>query len=120
MREALHDCGLSWLTRRGKRRIAKPDKKARVAFAKWVAQQPQRDLNKWAYTDGTTFYLAKSKSEKLLRCGLVVVGGMTLNLRQQDDGIVETALGTVGTVVETVVGTVANCIETVRLLCYTF
>ena len=64
VRLALHTCGLKWLVRRNKKRIIKPHKAARLAYCKWVLKQPDTDLRRYAYTDGTTFYLARTLYEK--------------------------------------------------------
>ncbi len=63
VRQALLACGLAWLVRRAKRRIYGPDKKQRVTYSNWVKRQPQEELDEWAYTDGTTWYLARTMNE---------------------------------------------------------
>ena len=34
-----------------------------MAYCRWVLRQPQSELNRWAYIDGTTFYLARTEAE---------------------------------------------------------
>ena len=58
LRQSLRRLGYGWRLRRGKAAIAKKYKPQRLAYSDWVCKQPQRNLNRWAYVDGTTFYLA--------------------------------------------------------------
>ena len=55
--------GFAWRLRRGKAAIAKKYKPERSAWSKWVLRQPQADLNRYAYVDGTTFHLARTPEE---------------------------------------------------------
>ena len=63
VRRALKRLGLAWRLRRCKRAVLKKHKPERIRYCKWVLAQPQRDLNRWAYVDGTTFFLARDTSE---------------------------------------------------------
>ena len=60
----LSEAGLAWLRRRRKSLVPKAHKQARIAFSDWVLSRTVRTLARWVYTDGTTFYLAQSASEK--------------------------------------------------------
>jgi hypothetical protein len=60
---ALRLAGLKWLRRRGKRALPKKHKKARLKYCDWILAQTQAFLNRFAYTDGTTFYLARTWAE---------------------------------------------------------
>ena len=40
----------------------KKHRSSRVAYCRWVLRQPQSELNRWAYIDGTTFYLARTEA----------------------------------------------------------
>ena len=64
LRQTLRRLGYGWRLRRGKAAIAKKYKPQRLAYSQWVSAQPQRDLNRWAYVDGTTFYLARTAEEQ--------------------------------------------------------
>ena len=64
VRLALHRAGLAWLLRRMKRAVPKKYKPQRMSFSRWVKKQTALALRKWAYTDGATFYLARSEPEK--------------------------------------------------------
>ena len=55
---ALHEAGLAWLRRRAKRVVPKPARKARVEYAKALLRR--KSFASVAYTDGTSFYLARS------------------------------------------------------------
>ena len=63
VRRALKRLGLAWRLRRCKRAVLKKHKPERIAYCRWVLKQPQGDLNRWAYIDGTTFYLARDQSQ---------------------------------------------------------
>ena len=63
VRRALKRLGLAWRLRRCKRAVLKKHKPERISYCKWVLAQPQRDLNRWAYVDGTTFFLARDESQ---------------------------------------------------------
>ena len=62
-RLALRRLGLAWRLRRCKTAVLKKHRSSRVAYCRWVLRQPQSELNRWAYIDGTTFYLARTESE---------------------------------------------------------
>ena len=55
--------GYGWRLRRGKAAIPKKHKPQRLAYAEWVLKQPQTELNRMAYVDGTTFFLARTADE---------------------------------------------------------
>ena len=61
---ALHDVGLKWLCRRMKAWVSPDHKKARKAYAKKMLKRHFETLRRFAYTDGTTFYLARAAEEK--------------------------------------------------------
>jgi hypothetical protein len=60
----LEEAGLAWMNRRKKTILTKIHRIARVAFARWVHSQRAAPLRQWAFTDGTTLYLARSDTEK--------------------------------------------------------
>ena len=59
----LVDVGLAWLRRRRKSSVASVYKPARLDWARWVLTKQTSTLSRWMYTDGTTFYLARTQSE---------------------------------------------------------
>jgi len=63
VRKTLKRMGYAWRLRRGKAAIARKYKPERLTWSDWVVTQPQKDLNRYAYIDGTTFYLAKTAEQ---------------------------------------------------------
>jgi hypothetical protein len=63
VRRYLHRAGLAWLRRRRKSWVPEAAKAKRMSHCRWIRRQVQRHLNRWAYTDGTTFYLARGPTE---------------------------------------------------------
>ena len=59
----LSEAGLAWLTRRRKSLVPEVHKASRVQWAAWVLTRTCVTLGRWAYSDGTTFYLARSSPE---------------------------------------------------------
>ena len=56
----LREFGLQWLRRRKRSWVPSMHKKARLDSAKWVLGRTAPTLARWIYTDGTTFYLART------------------------------------------------------------
>ena len=61
--ERLHEADLRWLRRRRKTLVEKQHLQARIAYCEMVMRKHQATLDKWAFTDGTVFYLDKTASE---------------------------------------------------------
>ena len=61
---ALHEVGYAYLSRRTKRKVPKDMKKPRIDYANWILTLTMATLCRWAYIDGTTFFLARSGCEK--------------------------------------------------------
>jgi hypothetical protein len=59
----LGDAGLAWLRRRRKSLVPQAHKVFRLDWAAWVLARTATTLGRWAYTDGTVFYLARSQTE---------------------------------------------------------
>jgi transposase len=59
--ERLHEAGLQWMRRRRKTLVARQYVAARVAYCESVSRKHQRTLDKWCYSDGTTFYLDRTE-----------------------------------------------------------
>ena len=59
----LEDAGLAYLTRRLKTAVPANHKPARIEYCNWILSKQQRTLDRFAYTDGTTFYLARGPAE---------------------------------------------------------
>ena len=60
---ALHQAGLRWLSRRRKSWIPREHKVTREAYARWILRQRRRTLQRFAYTDGMTIYLARGPED---------------------------------------------------------
>lgn len=60
---ALHFAVVKWLTRRLKRWIPNNSKETRVSYCQSLLRRHRSSLNRFAYTDGTTFYLVRGPTE---------------------------------------------------------
>ena len=65
VRNYLQRAGLSWLRRRRKSAVPSEWKTKRMAHCDWILSRREPTLRRWAYTDGTTFYLARGPAENL-------------------------------------------------------
>ena len=61
----IREAGLRWLRRRQKTLLSKAHKQERLEWVVFVCEQTSSMLAKWAYTDGTSFYLARTEEEHL-------------------------------------------------------
>ena len=59
----LNEAGLKWLRRRRKTFVPVQHYESRLEWARWVLRRSAVTLKRWAYTDGTVFYLARCQSE---------------------------------------------------------
>ena len=59
----LHEANLAWLRRPQKSIVLKPYLEDRVQYSHGVKRKHQSTLEKWAYTDGTVYYLDRSSAE---------------------------------------------------------
>ena len=59
----LRDAGLKWLARRVKSFVPSEHKVERLEYCDWVLARRQSTLDRYVYTDGTTFYLARGTAE---------------------------------------------------------
>ena len=60
---ALQAAGLAWFRRRMKTLVPQAIKVARVEYAEWILGRHQTTLDRFAYVDGTTFYLARGSAD---------------------------------------------------------
>jgi len=60
---ALKHAGLAWLRRRVKRWVPPAARQQRMRHARWLNKQPGSLFCRFAYIDGTTFYLARCSDE---------------------------------------------------------
>jgi len=59
----LGEAGLAWLRRRRKTLVPAAHKVSRLDWAAWVLARTATTLTRWAFSDGTSFYLGRSQSE---------------------------------------------------------
>ena len=59
----MHEAGLEYLRRRRKTLVPKEHKKTRLAFAKRVLTLRTPSLSRWAYSDGTVFFLDRTDAD---------------------------------------------------------
>ena len=59
----LGEAGLAWLRRRHKFLVPVAHRSSRLDFAAWTLARTASTLARWAYTDGTTFYLGRCQSQ---------------------------------------------------------
>lgn len=63
VRLTLQRLGLAWRLRRRKAAVARKYKPDRLKYSRWVLKQPDAELKRWAYVDGTSIYLARTAEE---------------------------------------------------------
>ena len=63
VRRELFAAGFAYLRRRGKTAVPKEFREQRLVYCRWTLRQSASDLRRYAYTDGTTFYLARGLAE---------------------------------------------------------
>ena len=76
------EAGLAWLRRRRKTLVTEAHKAARLKWADWVLSRTVATLSRWAYTDGTVFYLARDMTEQ----SSIVRSALGPSLWRQADG----------------------------------
>ena len=92
IQKRLGEAGLAWLRRRRKTIVPTLHREARLRWSTWVMQRTAETLNRWAYTDGTVFYLASSMSlqESKFRARL---GPMVWRMTDGSDALYEDCIG---------------------------
>ena len=63
VRRELLAAGLAYLRRRRKTAVPKESRQKRMVYCRWTLRQSNADLQRYAYTDGTTFYLVRGPAE---------------------------------------------------------
>jgi hypothetical protein len=92
VRNYLHRAGLAWLRRRPKTWVPTKVKVQREAHCRWILTQQQRRLDRWAYTDGTTFYLARGPLEHQQKARLAL-GKSVWRMASGKDGLMDDNIG---------------------------
>ena len=92
LQRRLCEAGLAWLRRRRKSLVPAAHKTARLEWATWVLARTAVTLAQWAYTDGTTFFLARAQNEfeDKRRAAL---GPFVWRQANGDDGLYEECIG---------------------------
>jgi hypothetical protein len=83
---------LKWLTRRMKSFVPAPHKESRLLFSDFVTHKHQATLDRWAYTDGTSFYLARGPMENLQKKRLAL-GRCVWRQASGKDGLFDDNIG---------------------------
>ena len=95
LQRRLSEAGLAWLRRRRKSLVPAAHKVARLDFAAWTLCRTAATLVNWAFTDGTTFYLARSSSE-LESKQRAALGQYVWRQANGNDGLYEECVGPSG------------------------
>ena len=92
LQKRLREAGLAWLRRRRKSIVPTFHREARLQWGTWVLRRTAQILSRWAYTDGTVFYLANSMSllENKRRARL---GPMVWRMADGSDSLYEDCIG---------------------------
>ena len=85
-RRALHDAGLKWLGRRCKSWVPPAHKAARLLYCAWLRLRQQKTLDRQAYTDGTTWYLARGPADEAEK-QRVALGKKVWRMSKGKDGL---------------------------------
>jgi hypothetical protein len=88
----LEEAGLEWLRRRRKSLVPEAHKVSRISWAAWVLARTGATLARWAYTDGTSFFLARSQTE-LESKTRAALGGFVWRMANGHDGLYEDCVG---------------------------
>ena len=89
---ALKRAGLAWLTRRLKSWVPNDHKEARMEYSRKLKARHEATMHRFAFTDGTTFYLARCDDEqedKLRRA----LGRMVWRMASGKDGLWDANVG---------------------------
>jgi len=88
----LFDAGLAWLRRRRKSLIPAKHKATRSRWARWVKTRPDGELKRWAYADGTSFYLART-DDKATSKSRAALGPFVWRQADGSDALYEDCVG---------------------------
>ena len=88
----LQYAGLQWLTRRTKKWVPQAHREMRVVFARARLCMRQSTLDRYAFTDGAAFYLARSPAEAAEK-GRFALGKMVWRYADGRDGLFNDTVG---------------------------
>ena len=92
LKRRLGDAGLAWLRRRRKYLVPAQHKVARLDWAAWTLARQAATLARWAFTDGTVFFLARDASE-LESKKRAALGPHVWRMADGSDGLFEDCVG---------------------------
>jgi hypothetical protein len=92
LQRRLQEAGFAWLRRRRKSLVSPVHRAARLEWAAWVLSRTAVTLARWAYTDGTTFFLARCQGE-LGDKKRLSLGAYVYRMASGSDGLYEDCLG---------------------------
>ena len=85
--------GLAWLRRRRKTLVPAAHKVARIDFNNWVLRCHDTTLERWVYSDGTTWFLAKGWDEFEAGQQRAALGPHVWRMADGSDGLFEDCVG---------------------------
>ena len=88
----LGEAGLKWLRRRRKTFVPVQHYESRLEWCAWVVRRTASTLQRWAYTDGTVFYVARSQVE-LQHKARAALGPMVWRRTDGKDGLWHDCIG---------------------------
>ena len=88
----INEAGLLWLRRRRKAIVPAQHKVSRMDWAAWVLGCTSITLARWAFTDGTTFYLARTPTE-LASQRRAALGPFVWRMADGSDALYEDCIG---------------------------
>ena len=88
----LKNAGMAWLRRRRKSIVPSMYKEARLEWASWVLRRTMTTLSRWAFSDGTVFYLARDPAEVEDK-GRLALGPHVWRMADGSDGLFEDCVG---------------------------
>lgn len=88
----LGEAGLAWLRRRHKTLVPAAHKVSRLDWAAWVLARNAATLARWAYSDGTVFYLGRCESQQQSN-NRGALGAFVWRYANGSDGLFEDCVG---------------------------
>ena len=88
----LEAAGMAWLRRRRKSLVTSQYKPARLSWVSWVKTRRASTLARWMYSDGTTFFLARTEADQEQKQRLSL-GTNVWRMANGGDGLFEDCVG---------------------------
>ena len=90
--DRLVEAGLAYLRRRKITLVPKKHKPERMKYIGWVLGQPDSELKKWSYTDGTGWYIDRDETDRE-NTERKALGGMVWRQIDRSDALCEDTVG---------------------------